>query len=433
MPRGTGTLCGYCLLMDDAHPSRVPRVLLFVWSIPHYRAALYRRLSQNPQIDFTVVTGEDSTVYGGGKVALADDVQAGDGIRRRAIRSRRLRGPLLGGLEWQPEAPGIVWRERPDAVITFGTRSLTNWLLRAVCSLRGIPILDWGQGAKEPQRGLKWLLRKIYLESADAVLLYGTWARDHFVSRGMDPRRIFVVRNSLDHDAQVRLHETIAPADIAAVRREFGADDPGSRLIVHSGRLERRKRLELLIEAMATHHGPSLAVGGVSPHLTLSRGERESPPIIAVLIGDGPEESRLRELARARGVADRVYFVGPVYDEARLARLFLAADLCVAPGAVGLLAMHSLVYGTPVLTCDNAAFEHGPEVETIVEGQTGGYFRFGDAADLAAKMHAMLFHAPCKPRMSAACRAVIDEFYTPKYQEKVFLEAIDFALCRGGA
>jgi glycosyltransferase involved in cell wall biosynthesis len=220
----------------------------------------------------------------------------------------------------------------------------------------------------------------------------------------------------------VRLRESISPQDISAVRREFGAADPNARLIIHSGRLETRKRLELLIEALATLRSTSHAVGEPGPHPTLSRRERD--PIIAVLIGDGPEESRLRELASARGVADRVHFLGAVYDESRLARLFCAADLCVAPGAVGLLAMHSLVYGTPMLTCDNAAFEHGPEVETIVKGETGGYFRFGDASDLAAKMNAMLYPQACKPRMSPACRAVIDELYTPRFQEQKFLEAI---------
>lgn len=406
--------------MDEVQkPDRIPRVMLFVWSIPHYRAALYRRLSQNRQIEFTVVTGRDSSVYGGGKVALTDELKSGGGIRRREVRSRRVRG-----MEWQPEAPGIVWRERPDAVITFGTRSLTNWVLRIVCGLRGIPILDWGQGAKEPQGGLKWLLRRIYLDSADAVLLYGTWARDHFVAKGMDPRRIVVVRNSLDHEAQVRLRESISPDEVGAIRREFGAEDASARLIVHSGRLEERKRLELLIEALAIRQVPSLSVGGQSNHANIARGEKNSGQIIAVLIGDGPEEARLREIAQRRGVADRVHFVGAVYDEARLARLFLAADLCVAPGAVGLLAMHSLVYGTPILTCDNALFEHGPEVETVVEGVTGGFFRFGDAADLALKMESMLYPEPCKVHMAAACRRVIDELYTPAHQERMFLEAI---------
>ena len=397
--------------MTDARPpDSVPRVMLFVWSIPHYRVALYRRLSRNPGIHFTVCSGQDASVYGGGSVALADELQSGDGIRRRIIRSRRLRGPFLRDWEWQPEALGIVWRERPDAVITFGTKSVSNWLLRVVSKMRGVRLLDWGQGVKGPQGGLKWLMRKIYLDVADAVLLYGTWARDYFVSRGVDPNRIFVVRNSLDHEDQVRLRATVTPDDIVQTRREFNADDPDARLIIHAGRLESRKRLDLLIEALS---GPRAQASGPDPH-----------KVIAILVGDGPEESRLKELARAKGVSNRTHFLGAVYDEARLARLFCAADLCVAPGAVGLLAMHSLVYGTPILTCENTEFEHGPEVETIVEGHSGSYFRFGDARDLSAKMEAMLFPEPCKPHMSAACRAVIDEFYTPEHQQRVLLEAI---------
>ena len=395
-----------------------PRVMLFVWSIPHYRAALYRRLSQNPAIHFTVCTGQDASVHGGGKVALADDLQQDAGIRRRAIRSQRLRGPLFRGWEWQPEALRIVWRERPDAVITFGTRSLSNWLVRVVCKMRGVPLLDWGQGVKGPESGLKWFLRRVYLDTADAVLLYGTWARDYFVSRGMDARKIFVVRNSLDHETQVGFRDSIGDEEISATRRQFGADSSNDRLIIHAGRLEARKRLDLLIAALASQP-PPLIRG--------DKGESGAPSkIIAILVGDGPEESRLKELARTKGVADQIHFLGPIYDEVQLATLFRAADLCVAPGAVGLLAMHSLVYGTPILACENATYEHGPEVETIVEGVTGGFFRFGDARDLATKMVAMLYPTPCRPRMSAACRAIIDEYYTPAYQEKIFLEAIGY-------
>jgi len=80
------------------------------------------------------------------------------------------------------------------------------------------------------------------------------------------------------------------------------------------------------------------------------------------------------------------------------------------------------------LTCENSQGRHGPEIETIVEGKTGRFFRQGDAADLAEKMKQMLYPIPCKEHMSAACMDIIDRYYTPQYHEKVILEALNSVL-----
>ncbi len=386
-----------------------PTVLLFVWNIPHYRAPIYRRLSRNPYLQFTVCAGAETHLFDGGFLATAGETRALEGIRWRPLRSVRVRRGPFKGYEWQPEAFRIVRREDIDAVISFGIKSFSNYLIRMVCGIRGIPLLEWSQGLKRPERGLKWSLRKLYMKQADAWLLYGSFARDFFVAHGFDEKRVFVVRNSLDHEAQVRLREQLTPDDLRRTRESLDVRDAGQRLIIHSGRLEPRKNLHILIDALA---------------LLGERGRE----VTAVLIGDGPEESRLRRRGEERGVSDRIIFRGACYEEAELARLFSASDLCVAPGAVGLLAMHSLVYGTPILTCENTEWAHGPEVETIVEGATGGYFRAGDVADLAARVESMLFPQPCKPGMAEACRQIIDTYYTPRHQERVVIETLNTVL-----
>lgn len=51
------------------------------------------------------------------------------------------------------------------------------------------------------------------------------------------------------------------------------------------------------------------------------------------------------------------------------------ADLCVSPGNVGLTAMHSLVFGCPVIT--HNCFEwQMPEFEAIQPGITGDFLRW---------------------------------------------------------
>ena len=133
-------------------------------------------------------------------------------------------------------------------------------------------------------------------------------------------------------------------------------------------------------------------------------------------------------MSQTCNVADQVIFYGACYDENKLSRIISASDLCVVPGEVGLVAMHSLVYGTPLLTCENTRGMHGPEVETIIEGQTGRFFRDDDMLDLSEKLAQMLFPVPCKQKMAKACMEMIDKCYTPRYQEQVILEAIEYVL-----
>lgn len=67
-------------------------------------------------------------------------------------------------------------------------------------------------------------------------------------------------------------------------------------------------------------------------------------------IGGGQEKENLEALTKDLGLEDRVWFYGPCYDEEVLGNLIYNADLCVAPGNIGLTAMHTLVFGTPAMT-----------------------------------------------------------------------------------
>lgn len=348
-------------------------------------------------------------IRGGMKLACAHDVQRAEGINWRRIRSSYLKGPVLKILEWQPEAVKIVLREDVDVVISHGLFSLSNLLVRVICRLRGIPVIEWTLGLKTEERGLRWFLANLYYRQAAAFLFYGKFARDFFVRHGYDPTKLFIVYNSLDHEKQVVVRQSVTEQTRASCRAECGATRDEDRLVFDSCRLEKDKRLDMLIEAVA---------------ILKKRGRT----VFLVLIGEGLEGQRLEELSRAEKVADRVRFYGACYDEDKLGVLVSASDLCVVPGEVGLTAMHSLVYGTPVLTCENTRGRHGPEVEAIVRGKTGEFFRDGDVEDLANQMEQMLYPSPCKARMSAACMEIIDRCYTPKYQEQVIIEALNCVL-----
>jgi glycosyltransferase involved in cell wall biosynthesis len=140
-----------------------------------------------------------------------------------------------------------------------------------------------------------------------------------------------------------------------------------------------------------------------------------------LLVGDGPEREYLKQMAKDMCLL--VHFYGPCYDEDRLAELIMSANLTVAPGKVGLTAMHSLVYGTPVVT-HNDPSQQMPEWEAIIAGQMGDFFKHGDVEDLARTIHKWCARPWPDKNVRTACMDVIDRFYNPQFQHRVINRAV---------
>lgn len=128
---------------------------------------------------------------------------------------------------------------------------------------------------------------------------------------------------------------------VEALRARYGAP-----LVLFVGRLRYYKGLHFLLEALGCMR---------------SRAK-------VLLVGTGPEEQRLRELAQALGVAERVYFLGEVSDE-ELPALYGAADVFVLPShlrseAFGIVQLEAQAAALPVVctelgTGTSAITHHG--------------------------------------------------------------------------
>ncbi|PVZ08269.1 glycosyltransferase [Actinomycetospora cinnamomea] len=108
------------------------------------------------------------------------------------------------------------------------------------------------------------------------------------------------------------------------------------------------------------------------------------PP--AAGLDDDPEVARLRDRARAEGVADRVVFVGAVGQDA-LPALYRSADVvaCVPTyEPFGLVPLEAMGCARPVV-----AAAVGGLADTVVDGVTGHHVPAGDPAAVAAALEAL--------------------------------------------
>lgn len=367
------------------------RSLCLVYNFaPHYRKGIFTLIDK--AYDCTWYFGRNNTDIRGLDLSLLRDVHT--------VVNRR----VAGSYYWQPGCFSLLFAKRFDTYFILGdTHSLSSWAMLAAKRLLcpGKRIYVWTHGWYGKEGRLKQIMKKVYYKMADGIFLYGHYAKGLMTAQGFSPDRLFVVHNSLDYDRQLALRRSFRPSDI--YRRHFSVEGP---TLVFIGRLTRVKRIDLLLEAVAM-----LKQSGKPCNLTL--------------IGDGEMREQLVRRAAELGIDGQVWFYGACYDEAENAELIYNADLCVAPGNVGLTAIHTLTFGTPVATHDSLEWQM-PEFESIHEGLTGTFFHKDDAAAIARAVEAWLATHPDREAVREACFAEIDQQWTPAFQMDVIRKHLTF-------
>jgi len=265
-------------------------------------------------------------------------------------------------LVWQSKVILNSFYKKPDLVVLLGEFTVfSNWVLSLIYKIRKVPTVIYGHGMYGDEKGLKAILRKSYLKTAKAHLVYENHAKQVMSKSGFDPKNIYIFYNSLDYDEQIKQRRKLLQSNNAAL--DFYANN-SLPVLDFIGRLTEEKKLNYLIE--------------IAKHL-----EPESP-VNLLFIGKGPVLESLKKQAEKDLKPNSYHFYGACYEESELGKLLFYSDLCISPGNVGLTAIHSLTYGTPVATHSNI-FEQGPEVEAIEKGSTGFLFKQHDLEDLAKK------------------------------------------------
>ena len=292
---------------------------------------------------------------------------------------------FLGRLIWQSKFLKELINNKPDILILLGEMNvISNWVLSIFGRLFRIKVYYWGHGIYGNESFIKRLLRLLFLKLAYGHILYGEWAKIKLIHNGFDKEKLYVVYNSLNYDSQKKHFEKLLMKKIEI--KVFK--------LIFIGRLTKTKKIDLLIKAL----------GKISNKIKYELN----------IVGDGSEKSYLINLKNELGLSN-INFLGSIYDEQILSELIFNSNVCVSPGNIGLTAMHSLSYGTPVIT-HNDFKNQMPEAEAITENINGLFFRKDNIDDLAEKI---LKSSEIKFDKHIV-RSVIDEKYNPNFQKQIF-------------
>jgi glycosyltransferase involved in cell wall biosynthesis len=168
-----------------------------------------------------------------------------------------------------------------------------------------------------------------------------------------------------------------AMLDRQAMRVRYGLD-PQRRLFLFVGRVDREKRVDVLLRALALLHRADLQVA---------------------VTGRGAELDSMRRLAALLGLEGSVRFTGYVPDD-DLPGLMHSADVFVMPSEAELLSiatLEAMASSLPILAARAKALP-----ELVSEGVNGYLFRAGDVLDAARHMAILADHPERLPQMGVA-------------------------------
>jgi glycosyltransferase involved in cell wall biosynthesis len=220
-------------------------------------------------------------------------------------------------------------------------------------------------------------------------VLYTPGGRERWARGGWRRETLYVAPNALDTDASRHLRESISPRELEEFQRAKGLT--GKRVIVFAGRLQSRKRPDLLIRAFAR-----IADRRLEAHL--------------VVIGGGALAHALATLVKELDLSQRVSLTGEVFDERLMALYLMSSSLAAMPAAAGLFVQHAFDYGLPIVVGDDM-IQHGPEAELIEHGRTGLICPDGNVEQFAAAMLSLLDNEESRQTMGRNARQLIENTY----------------------
>ncbi|MDO6472184.1 glycosyltransferase [Maribacter sp. 1_MG-2023] len=379
--------------------SKKKPIVLFLNNIaPLYRQNVWTKYLESEKMDLNFFFGKESS--SGIKTINFDEHK----LKPHAHKINILKNIYIKQyLVWQNFNIFNWIHKKPQTIILLGEFNiLSNWIITLIAKTNNIEIVSKGHGMYGNETGLKLFARKAFLKICDKHLVYEKHGKSILSNNGIDLDSIHILFNSLDYEKQKKYRELVPTLNKSKILHFF--DKPELPTLIFIGRLTKVKKLELVIDAIKLI--------------------QENTPINFLVVGDGNEKNNLEELAYKNLNSDCYHFYGESYDEAVNNNLIAVSDLCVSPGNVGLTAIHSLSYGTPVCTHSNL-MEQMPEAEAILDGVNGILFKQNNVESLKDAISLWINKTHDRQEVRENCYKVIDEYYNPNYQKKVIENLIE--------
>ncbi|MEA3391844.1 MAG: glycosyltransferase family 4 protein [Candidatus Marinimicrobia bacterium] len=265
-------------------------------------------------------------------------------------------------------------RQKIDVIIDF--MELRNlYLFPTYLFSKGLlrlKMIYWGQGRDllDPDARLKNFAYATEQAMCDAIILYAEHLKKYIPKKFY--KKTFVANNTLYMD-----YPGLTPGVTRAnVLTEYGIKT--KKNIICMGRMQKRKRLDHLAEALSYMNRPDIGL---------------------ILVGPDPEGV----LDTIKG--DNIYKLGPIYGDKKF-DLLTASDIYCLPGAVGLSIIDAFHCGLSVVTEDG---DESAEIMYLKDGVNGFFVPRGNKQEMSKKLQLLLDNDELRHKFSEAAKREIEE------------------------
>lgn len=297
--------------------TKIKRVVFVQKFVPIYRLPLFEALREKLQsygIEFVLYYGDPDPYYGS-KIKMAyPDWGVKVNNRIFCIAGRYV--------YWQ----GVSLKARKGDVFIceHAARLLDNYPLFLAQQFNFIKLCYFGHGVNFQHESELWIsatLKRMIVKRISRWFAYTQVSADALEKQGVPQNRMTIVNNTLVNSLK------LIEGDVERSAEEF----------TYIGGLYNDKRIDFLLESCAII-------------------KKSCPSFKLHIIGKGPEEQRVRAFADSH---DWCEYHGAVYGLDREKLLFRSSAILM-PGAIGLVAIDSFHFATPLISTANG--QHGPEI-----------------------------------------------------------------------
>ena len=376
------------------------KVVVIQCICPHYRVPFFRKLAE--EVDLTLFYGRGERR---GSWRSGENI---DGFRHKRLFSIVIKFQIRdvqARLVWFPTLLYHLHRNKPDVIISEGFTNIVNNLFTwSYCTFLRLPWIIWDSGRKKEKP--MSLLRKILeplnlflLRDVCAIIGYSSVSKDYFLSSGIDGEKIFIAQNTIDvktclqRAAELRAR----PDKMEEMKNRFHLH--GKRVLLYVGVLEKRKKVEDLIEVYGEL-------------------EKEFADICLLIIGEGSYREKLMDFAKRKRVKNCL-FLGRIIEGVE--QYFVLSDIFVLPGRGGLAVNQAMAYGKPVIVGEG----DGTEADLVKNNVNG--FLIHNTSELKNALVRLLTQKSSIQSMGRASVAMIQKYDLDNMAAQ-FVEAVEYCL-----
>lgn len=246
--------------------------------------------------------------------------------------------------------PKVVKEFQPDVILfsSMVTASLAKFTRKKV----SVPMvtINHGQDVKMPVGIYQNFIPKVF-DALDGVISVSEATRQECIKRGMAPEKGAALPNGFDMSDFQQVPDKISARK--EIEAEFNIDLSDTFLLLTVGRQVKRKGHEWFIKE-------------VLPEI--------KSKVLYLIVGDGPEHERLKELTHSSPEKERILLVGKQSDEV-LKSSYAASDVFIMPNVpisgdmegFGIVLLEANLAGTPAVAADLEG------IKDVIENGMNGY------------------------------------------------------------